>query len=272
MKKIIFLFLIFFAFEALAMSNDFEKLLPILTKEVKGQEVSPKTTKELEELFKDSDKELPRIFVKKLPSDFAEKGNKKLYSKILAALILRENEQILNERILFSLLKEKFNKGEKWTKQEEAYFNYLVNKYDAIVLKTISSKIADLSLKIDEIPPSLAVAQSALDTDFGKNNAESPFGQMAWLDNQTYAPVKYENLSDAVKEYVKEMNSTPNYDDWRETRFRKTYQQTPKASYHMASNLRTYRPEDVLYVRKIGDLMYKNDFIFGLDDLNLKKN
>ena len=272
MKKLLFLFLICVSFGVMAMPSDFEKLFPILTKEVKGKEISPKTTKELEELFKDSDKELPRLFVKKLPADFSEKGSKKLYSKILTALILRENEQILNERILFSLLKEKFDKGKKWTKQEEAYFNYLVDKYDAIVLKTISSKIGDLSLKIDEIPPSLAVAQSGLDTDFGKKNMESPFGQMAWLDNRTYAPIKYENLSDAVREYVKEMNSTPNYDDWRETRLKKTYQQTPRASYHMAQGLRTYRPEDVLYVSKIKELMYKNNFIFGLDDLNLKKN
>ena len=194
MKKLVFLFLICFSFEAMAMPSDFDRLLPILSKKFPEKEISPATTAELKALFKTSDEELPRVFIKKLPSDFAQKGDKKLYSKIITALILRENEQILNERILFMLLKEKADKGEKWTPQEQAYFDYLVDKYDAIVLKTIPTKINDLVMKIDESPPSLAVAQSALDTDFGKKNMDSPFGQMGWLDNQTYAPVKYENI------------------------------------------------------------------------------
>ena len=275
MKRIILLFLIClgFSFSVLAApKNDFNKLLPILTKKTDEKEVTPKTTDELMERFKNSDKELPRIFVKKLPSDFAQKGDKILYSKVISALILRENEQILNERILFLLLKEKFDKGEKWTSEEQAYFDYLVDKYDAIVLKTVSTKINDLILKIDEIPPSLAVVQTGLDTDFGQKNMESPFGQMGWLDNKTYAPIKYENLSDAVREYVKEMNATPNYDSWRSMRALKTYQQTPQITYHLATELNTYRPEDVEYLEKLRKLLDEEKFIFGMDDLNLKKN
>ena len=275
MKKITLLFLIClgFSFSVLAApKNNFDKLLPILTKEKNEKEITPKTTEELEKIFNYSGKELPRVFVKKLPSDFAEKGNKKLYSKIITALILRENEQILNERILFLLLKEKFDKGEKWTPKEQAYFDYLVDKYDAIVLKTVSTKLNDLFLKIDEIPPSLAVVQTGLDTDFGKKNFESPFGQMGWLDNTTYAPIKYENLSDAVREYVKEMNATPNYDAWRSMRALKSYQQTPSATFQLVSDLRTYRPEDTEYLEKLRMLLEKEKFIYSMDDLNLKKN
>lgn len=273
MKKIAALFFLCFGFTigAKALPSDFEKLLPVLTKEKTEQEVNVKTTAELKELFKSS-KELPRIFIKKLPDDFAQKGNKNLYAKVLTALILRENEQILNERILFLLLKEKADKGLAWTQQEQTYFNYLVNKYDAIVLKTIPTKINDLFMKIDEIPPSLAIAQSAFDTDFGKENMESPFGQMGWLDNQTYAPLKYENLSDAVRAYVIEMNSTPNYDDWRRIRDKHTHQQTPNASYYMVQGLRTYRPEDTAYIEEIRNLMKENPFIFDMDKLNLEKN
>ena len=274
MKKIIILFLICFSinFRVLAaQQSKFDKLLPLFTKERSEKEITPKTTEELKELFKNSDKKLPRIFVKKLPADFTEKGDKKLYAKIITALILLENEQILNERILFLLLKDKFDKGEKWTAQEQSYFDYLVDKYDAIVLKTVSTQINDLFMKIDEIPPSLAVAQTALDTDFGKNNSASPFGQQGWLDNQTYAPIKYENLTDAVKAYVKEMNATPNYDDWRNLRALKSYQQTPRATYQLIRGLRTYRPEDVEYIEKIRLLLNDNPFIYDMDFLNLEK-
>ena len=273
MKKeiAIFLMCLGLSFGVQAIPSDFERLLPVLTMESTEKDISPKTTEELKQLFKNSDKELPRVFVKKLPEDFAQNGDKKLYTKILTALILRENEQILNDRILFLLLKDKADKGENWTPQEQAYFDYLVEKYDAIVLKTVPTKINDLFMKIDEIPPSLAIAQSALETDFGKNNIQSPFGQMGWLDNQTYAPVKYENLSDAVKAYVIEMNATPNYDDWRRIRNKHTHQQTPDASYYMAGGLRTYKPEDAAYIEKIRTLMKENPFIFRMDKMNLKK-
>ncbi len=206
MKKVILLCLICLGFNfsvEAASKNEFSKLLPILTKEKNEKEIIPKTTEELKELFKNSDKELPRVFVKKLPPDFSQKGDKILYSKIIAALVLRENEKILNERILFLLLKEKFDRGEKWTDKEQAYFDYLVDKYDAIVLKTVPTKINDLHLKIDEVPPSLAVVQTGLDTDFGQKNMESPFGQTGWLDNKTYAPIKYENLTYSLTASVK---------------------------------------------------------------------
>ena len=130
MKKAGIVFLILFCFTSFAKAaeqSDFEKLLPLLTKEKKEEEKIFQTTAELEKAFKNSNKELPRIFVKKLPSDFSEKGSKELYSKVLTALILRENEQILNERILFLLLKEKADKGQAWTKDEQVYFNYLVD-------------------------------------------------------------------------------------------------------------------------------------------------
>ena len=274
MKKKITFFLVCLtvAFSAFAAPTDFERLLPLLTKEKTEQEISPKTTEELEKLFQNSDKELPRVFVKKLPDDFAQKGNKKLYAKVLTALILRENEHILNDRILFLLLKEKADKGEKWTEKEKAYFDYLVNKYDSVVLKTIPTQINDLIMKIDEIPPSLAVAQSVLETNFGKKNISSPFGQQGWIDNKTYAPLLYENLSDAVRAYVQEMNSTPNYEDWHRLRAKHTQEQTPRASLYIAGGLRTYRPEDTAYIEKVKRILTTHPFLFNMDHFNLKKN
>lgn len=271
-KLVLFLSLFLFGIQSAfaASKGDFEKLFPVLTKESKVKEITPKTTEELRQLFENSDKELPRVFIKNLPADFSEKGDKKLYAKVIAALVLRENETILNERILFLLLKDKADKGSAWTKQEEAYFNYLVNKYDSSVLKTIPTKINDLLVKIDEIPPSLAIAQTAFDTNFGKKNPETPFGQMGWLDGKTYAPIPYKTLSDAVKAYVLEMNSTPNYDDWRLERENQTYQQNQRSSYYMTSGLRTYRPEDVDYIEKIKILMNQNPFIFDMDKIPLK--
>jgi uncharacterized FlgJ-related protein len=253
-------------------SDQFEKLFPILTAEPEGKEISPKTTAELEKLFDTPKGEIPRLFVKKLPDDFAEKGSKELYAKVITALILKENEQILGEQYLFSILKEKADKGIKWSEKEKQFFDYLVEKYDAIVLKTIPTKIADLTYKIDEIPPVLAIIQSAVQTNWGKENMDSPFGQKGWMDRENYDFIKYPNLIEATQKYVLEMNSTPNYDGWRNQRANQNYRQKKQGSFQIIQSVRTYMPEDVIYVTKLKNELNQNKFVYDFDTALFQKS
>ena len=252
--------------------NQFEEFFPILTAEVEGEEISPKTTAELEKLFDTQKNEIPRLFVKKLPNDFAEKGSKELYAKIITALILKENEKILGERYLFLLLKEKADKGIEWNQKEKQFFDYLVEKYDAVVLKTTPTKITDLLYKIDEIPPALAITQSAVQTNWGKENMQSPYGQKGWLDRENYDFIKYPNLVEATQKYVIEMNSTPNYDNWRLQRANQNYQQKRQGSFQIIQSVRTYMPEDVNYLAKLTNLINGNKFIYNFDTALFKKD
>ncbi len=269
----VFIFLILFNLPIFAQQSDkFEKLFPILTAEPEGKEISPKTTAELEKLFDTPKNEIPRLFVKKLPDDFAEKGSKELYAKVITTLILKENEQILGEQYLFSILKEKADKGIEWSEKEKQFFDYLVEKYDAIVLKTIPTKIADLTLKIDEIPPVLPIIQSAVQTNWGKENMDSPYGQKGWLDRENYDFIKYPNLIEATQKYVLEMNSTPNYDSWRNQRANQNYQQKKQGSYVTIQTLRTYMPEDVNYVTKLKNELNQNKFVYDFDTALFQKS
>ncbi len=272
LMSFMFCLMSFVSVHAEELSDKFEKLLPVMTAKVEGKEIAPKTTAELEKLFKTEKGTVPRLFVKKLPNDFAEKGSKELYAKILTALILRENEQILGDRYLFLILKEKHDKGLEWTKKERQFFDSLVEKYDSIVLKTIPTKITDLMEKIDEIPPTLAITQSALQTNWGKENMDSPYAQKGWLDRENYDFIKYPDLIKATEAYVSEMNSTPNYDMWRKQRVRQTYKQTPQASFHMIQSLRTYMPEDVYYLEKLKKVINENKFLYQYDKAVFQKS
>jgi uncharacterized FlgJ-related protein len=268
-----FIFLILLNLPIYAQQSDqFEKLFPILTAEPEGKEISPKTTAELEKLFDTPKGEIPRLFVKKLPDDFAEKGSKELYAKVITALILKENEQILGEQYLFSILKEKADKGLKWSEKEKQFFDYLVEKYDAIVLKTIPTKIADLTYKIDEIPPVLAIIQSAVQTNWGKENMDSPYGQKGWMDRENYDFIKYPNLIAATQKYVLEMNSTPNYDGWRNQRANQNYRQKKQGSFQIIQSVRTYMPEDVNYVTKLKNELNQNKFVYDFDTTLFQKS
>ena len=60
------------------------------------------STEQLEELFKgvkyDS---LPRIFIRRFPADFGQKGNPALFAEVLLPHLLRQNELLLAERDAF---------------------------------------------------------------------------------------------------------------------------------------------------------------------------
>ena len=88
-KLVLFIILLFSAL--IAQAQVLDDAIEKLSKEVSGQVVLPKTTAELKDLFKDANlKKIPRIFVDRLPDDFAQNGTPELYTQVITALILRE--------------------------------------------------------------------------------------------------------------------------------------------------------------------------------------
>ena len=230
--------------------------------------VAPKTTEELRQLFKDATlSKVPRIFVDKLPDDFEKNGDQKLYAQVMGALILRENEKALKDRVIIQMLIKKSENNEKWTELEKAYFGSLVEKYDVIAKKTIPTQLSNLLQKADEVPVGMAVAQSVYDTDWGKKNMDSPYGQTGWIDDKHYENLKFDSLIKATESYVKEMNATPNYFLWRVKRQDAARRGNQNHSYNYAIALRTYRPEDPVYTQDVRILLLKNPFLSKMDNL-----
>lgn len=219
---------------------------------VKGQIITPKTTHELRAWFSQSTStKIPRLFVTKLPSDFMEQGDKDLFAQVISALILRENERVLKERAVLILLKNKLERGENWTDAETDFFNALVDKYDSKARKTVSAQIADLMPKLDIIPPMTAVVMAAEATDWGKKNLSSPFGQMGWLDNKTYAPIPFDSWIDATESYTLEMNGMPPLEGWRMMRSNLRGKEHTDVGFRMLRWMSDYKLEDMYYKEKL---------------------
>jgi len=232
------------------------------------QIVSPATTEELRRLFINATQtQIPRIFVEKLPADFAVKGDKQLYAQVLAALLLRENEKAIQDQVAITLLKQKYDKKEPWTEIERGFFDRLVDKYDVVAKKTVPTQLEQLLLKADEVPIGLALAQSVYETDWGKKQMESPYGQMGWLNDEQYEKIPFDSLIRATESYVKEMNGTPNYFTWRIRRERSEYGGAQRnRSYNFALDLRVYRPEDPVYPMQIRKLILANPLLNQMDN------
>lgn len=248
-------------------------LIERLRQPVKGEIVSPKTTAELRAWFSESrlNDVVQRVYVDRLPADFAEQGDKDLFAKIITALILRENERAIKERAVLILLKNKLEQGKEWTPIERTFFDELVQKYDAKAKKTETAQIADMQLKIDAIPPMVAVIQAAEATDWGRKNLESPYEQMAWLDNKTYARRPFKSLIQATESYAKELNGMPPLENWRYLR-----QHLQGAGYHDIGTrvlrwLGDYKMEDLAYTDKLQQRIDELDYEIP-DQVKLEKS
>lgn len=268
--KCTYLFILtFILFASSAHAVNIDEFIQEITTQKEEMIVKPETTKELRQLFSGANKsQVPRVFVEKLPNDFATEGDKLLYAQVLGALILRENEKAVQDNLAVSVLKQKYDKNEPWTETEQAFFNKLVEKYDVVAKKTIPTQLEQLLLKADEVPVGMAVAQSVYDTNWGKKQMESPYGQTGWLDEKNYTKIKFDSLIKATESYVQEMNATPNYFIWRIQRQKAAHKgANRKHSYNYAIALRVYRPEDPVYQSEIRKLILQNPFLSQMDEL-----
>lgn len=217
--------------------------------------ITPKTTAELQIYFAEATpNKIPRVFVTNLPDDFAEQGNPELFAKVIGALVLRENETILNERLTLLRLKQKTDNQESLTPVETAFLDGLAEKYDSTAKRSLKTRIEDLMQKVDEIPLSMPIIQSALATDWGKKNMSAPFEQKGWIDSQNYGFLTFEDLPSAVDSYVRFVNGFPGLSSWRVSRRNMRGKDINSRGYRFLNWLGAYREFDLGYTAQLKKL------------------
>lgn len=220
-----------------------------------GTILKPKSKKEIADVYKDITMiEIPHIFIDELPSDWSieSTADKTLFMKIITALILRTNEQILNERAALRLLQEKRLKKLDWNEQETAFFNYLVEKYDAVLKKNDSGKLADLIEKVDIIPPSLAVAQAIMFTNWGRKHQKALYGEYGWLNEESYEPIQFDSLTQATDSFALQLNARSQMLQFREIRRRLIpYERIRELGTDLLDNMTQFMNWDPDYVSKL---------------------
>lgn len=219
------------------------------------EDIDPKTittTAKLHEVF---DRfmlySIPTVEIVNLPADFAQNGDANLFIKAVLPLMMKENEKIAADRKFLSKIAVKINKDESLTPQETVRFEDLARKYDALGKKTAMGRLADLLDKVDVVPNSLAIAQMGIETNWGELNADSPFGQKGWKDGK-YVYEKFKTLPEAVSSFMLEINSLPQYQNFRVQR--RVYK---KLRGYLGARLIDYMapfaPEDASYMPRLKD-------------------
>ena len=212
---------------------------------------------------------IPKIVIAQLPRDFKNiksiKNRKELFIKITLPLIVQENEKILSLNKKIKLIKNSFD---KISRNEAKWISNLMSKYKADTLDA-------LLIKVDQIPVSLALAQAVIESGWGTSRfafeGNALFGQYVWgtanhgiipNDRETDAKYKiksFDNLSESVASYMKNLNTNFHYNEFRINRFVLRTNNIPLRGIYLAEYLFSYSVEDD-YTDKIKKIIKINNF------------
>ena len=215
---------------------------------------------------------VPRIYVSKLPYDIGKVSSidkkKNLYIRIVLPLILQANENIENDRDLIRSLMNKHKRELKLTVSESSWLIKIFERYD-IELYDFN----ELLNRHDIIPPSLALAQSIIESGWGTSrfaiNGNAIFGQWTFKTGTGLVPLErspgeaheiksFDKLEHSVEQYIFNLNYHRAYKGFRNLR-KKLRKNNILNGYSLAGTLNNYSEKRNSYVKLVQLIMESNN-------------
>lgn len=222
----------------------------------------PKNTREMRDLFvscafclrkvQEGKSPVPRVYVSHFPEDWrnpkTEKTRHQFFVQMVLPLVLAENERILNLRERAVQLFQAVNAGKTLNAVDRQWLRQLAVEY-----KVKPMDEGALLARLDAVPPSLALAQSILESGFGRSHAamnkNSIFGHM-----QTTTEVRpYPTLHHSVISYIQNLNRHRAYRYLHAIRYQQRKQGKVPSGLSLTRGLMAYSERGKAYIR---DLQY----------------
>lgn len=215
--------------------------------------------------------EVPRVFMANLPRELADiplpEQRKVMFIKTALPLILHVNELIALDRERIVSLRDRSAAGFLLSPEDEGW---LKRKADEYGLEGVD--FAELLVRVDVVPPSLALAQSAEESGWGTSRfareGNALFGQRVWQEDAGIVPLDratgerfrvaaFDHLVDGVKSYARNLNSHPAYEKFRSLRASQR-QDDSIDGYSLAGMLIRYSERGQSYVRTLRAIIRAN--------------
>lgn len=179
--------------------------------------------------------EIPRIAFTCSPArwcplagdDVSTGFRKSMFLMTAAPLVLMANEAVLEDRRMVAGIR-KARARMAGARVRDLALRYGV--MDGETTHMTSDHLRELLRRIDTVPPSLALAQGALESGWGTSRfvleGKAMFGQVVWNESGmtpedpktelgTYGIRRFDTLLDSVEAYLFNLNSHPAYDEMR---------------------------------------------------------
>ena len=241
-------------------------------------------------------REIPRVYLADVPDEWHERGaknlsvkdKKKLFFRVIAPIVLRINELILEDRVRARELKDRLAQGQNVTPEDQAWLTELAVKYKVLESTSEpldSNALAELLMRVDVVPPSLALAQAADESGWGTSRfaeqGNSLFGQWAWgkglkptgqrtseFGDQRIAA--FDSTAQAAYAYALNLNTQHAYHDLRLRRADLRRQKQSISGSVLAETLLHYSERGPAYVHDL-EALIKNNGLDGADDAYLRR-
>jgi len=226
----------------------------------------------------DSTMPVPRILVGAFPDDIVEVNTlaqrKRLFFNTVLPIILQVNESILADRARLAGIRAELNSGHQPDEADAAFLAELAERYE-----TGEADLTLLMRRVDVVPPSMALAQGAVESGWGTSSlarqGNALFGQITasadGLSNagQGFRFAAFDTLYDSVDAYARNLNTHPAYRDFRALRAEMRRDGQPIDGYALIATLDAYSELGQDYITYIQRVMRAND-LMALDDLRLE--
>ncbi|MFO8048675.1 MAG: glucosaminidase domain-containing protein [Desulfosudaceae bacterium] len=218
--------------------------------------------------------------------DFSKYTNvdkkKEAFFNFLRPIVNQENYEVLKERAYLLLKWRKFKQDQELSEQEIENLQALAEKYRAGATPEEGLDFfRKMLIRVDKIPVSLALIQAAKESGWGTSyfarEGNNLFGQWCFTrgcglvprqrpEGATYEVQAFDDVSDSVRAYIRNLNSHPAYRDLRLHRYRLRLAGEEPDAHLMAGGLEDYSGIGMKYVRTIQQMIRGNEKFMGIHE------
>ncbi len=215
---------------------------------------------------------VPRLRLVMLPRDLPEVADidrrKTVFLSLLLPLVLEANGHIAIERRRLRAAIDRRTSGRKLPQDLRDWIARLAKRY-----KGSPDRLEELLLRVDTVPPSLALAQAAAESGWGTSRfaieGNAIFGQWTTAggrglvplqrpEGKTYKIRSFDRLIDSVNAYLLNLNTHRSYREFRKQRAAMRRAGRPPDGAKLAGELRRYSETGDEYVDLLRDIIRKN--------------
>ncbi|MBL6863306.1 MAG: glucosaminidase domain-containing protein [Rhodospirillales bacterium] len=215
---------------------------------------------------------VPRIFLEKIPTDMSDiqrpKQKKEIFFKIVLPIILKANNKIITDRQRLLRIGIETNSLLGINALDKLWLAAMSDKY-----KTRRDDVSQLLLRVDIIPPSIALAQAAEESGWGTSRfaieGNALFGQWTYGVSNSLIPLGrdlgkkhrvkvFPTIFDAVKAYMHNLNTHNAYREFRKKRENLRKKNLPLFSEKLLGSLKNYSQRRDEYIKTVRSIISSN--------------
>jgi Bax protein len=263
-------------------------------RQVQSRAINVRTADELAGFFRDQAYTLnevrlgvavPAIKVERVPDDLNTKDGverKLLFITALLPVILDVNQHVLIEREQLLQLRDKFAADPTSLGAfDQAWLVGLADRYGMPMEQIDKAQIDQLVRRVDIVPPSMAIAQSGVEsgwgTSFAARTGNALFGQIQSVGQHSVSvswkpgagmPQPFANIGEAAEAYVANLNTHPAYAAFRNERANMRERAETPDGYKLIGQLLRYSERGLGYVQFVRQVM-REDKLTDFDSAQL---